>query len=148
MVKNTKKSKGCAQTDTNSICRHTCTLAQTHTHTHKLSSTSTRKWCVLYEQAKNQLWTYSDTHWIQFAHRHSHTLPLRHKAYIQGDFGCRATDGEATALVQPALSGSDSRLGRHSTLADQRPLMPTSLLPIILSLAPGLLTPPLELFNL
>ena len=79
---------------------------------------------------------------IQTHSEFAHTLPLSHTAYVQGDFGCRTTDGEATALVQPALSGSDSRLGRHTTLADQRPLMPTSLLPIILSLAPELLTPP------
>lgn len=42
---------------------------------------------------------------------HRHTLTLRHTFYVQGDFGCRATDGEATDLVQPALSRSDSRLG-------------------------------------
>lgn len=73
---------------------------------------------------------------------HTHTIPLRHRVYIQGDFGCRTTDGEATALIPTAYSGSDSRPKRHRTLPDQRPLMPTSLLHMILSMAPGLLTLP------
>lgn len=61
-------------------------------------------------------------------------LPLTHAVHMQGDFGCRAADGEATALIQPALGGSDSKLGRHGAMAD---LMPTSLLPATL----GLFTP-------
>lgn len=47
---------------------------------------------------------------------------LRHGTYTQGDFACRETDGRATALVQPPLSGSDSRCGLHSTSADQEAL--------------------------
>lgn len=104
--------------------------ARRHTHTHTV--------LALFISAHPLALMHTDTDTDTF---HIHTLPLRHTAYIQGDFGCRATDGEATALVQTGLSGSDSRLGRHCTLADQRPLMPTSLLPIKLSLAPALLTP-------
>ena len=102
------------------LSRHTsCTTLDTHTHTHTQT------------QAQDK-----------------HTVTLRHTVHIQGDFGCRATDGEAAALVQPALTRCDSRLVCHGTLAVQGPLVLTTLLAEVRCLAAGLLPLPQELFNL
>lgn len=125
-------------------------FTHTLTHTHQYNQ---------YTQTHLQiisLWTYAHTHaqgtdmatLPTHIHIHTHAIPLRHRVYIQGDFGCRTTDGEATALFLTAFSGSDSRLRRHSTLPDQRPLMPTTLLHMILSVALWLLTLSQELYKL
>lgn len=42
--------------------------------------------------------------------QNKHTATIRHAARMQGDFGCRAPDGEAAALLQPELTRSDSGL--------------------------------------
>ncbi len=109
--------------------KHTCTVSPSHTDTRTNTLARHRSVKCMAREHYCTIWG-------------KNTLTLRLTAYMRGDFGCRATDGEATALVQPALSRSDSRLGCHSTLAVQGPLVPTTLLPLILSLAPGLLTPP------
>lgn len=151
MVKHTFKQEGAMCTGKHN---HSFKHMQTHRHTHAHTLISTRilthpqVMCVSrhkfsFVRIHTHTHTHEQGHWhAHIAHTHKHTLPLRHTAYIQGDFGCRATDGEATALFQPALSRSDSRLGCHRTLAVQGPLMPTALLPLILRLAPVPLTPP------
>lgn len=110
---------------------HTCWLVHTYTDTLYVWVDTHRVW----------LWTYTQT-------QNKHTVTLRHTVHIQGDFGCRATDGEAAALVQPALTRCDSRLVCHGTLAVRGPLVLTTLLAEVLCLAAGLLTLPQELFNL
>lgn len=50
---------------------------------------------------------------------------------MQGDFGCRAPDGESAALLQPELTRSDSGL-----------LVPATLRAVVLRVATGLLTLP------
>lgn len=70
------------------------------------------------------------------------TATIRHAAHMQGDFGCRAPDGEAAALLQPELTRSDSGLMCHTPTSGPRSVVPAALRAVVLCVAAGLLTLP------
>lgn len=69
---------------------------------------------------------------------------------MQGDFGCRAADGEAAALLQSEPTRSDSGLmcHPHPPHGSPRSVVSAALRAVVLGVAAGLLTLPWELFHL
>lgn len=78
--------------------------------------------------------------------QNKHAATISHAAHMQGDFGCRAADGEDAALLQPGLTRSDSGLmchpPPHPTPGSPRPVVPAALRAVVLRVAAGLLTLP------